>query len=134
VREVLRRAAQHRRAPDVDHLDSLLLADTVLPRHLLEGVEVDADEVEEVDAVLVERGQVGVDLAAGEDPGMDRRVQRLHAAAEHLGELGDALDARHVEAELLDVGGGAAARDELPAELGEPLDETVEAGLVPDRD
>ena len=65
---------------------------------------------------------------------MDARVERLHAAAEHLRELGHALDARHLEAELLEVRGRAAARDELAAELGEPPRELVEPRLVVDRD
>ena len=88
--EVLRRAAQHRRPADVDHLDRLLLADAVLARDLLERVQVDADEVEQLDPVLGERGQVGLDLAAGEDAGVDARVERLDPAAEHLRELGQA--------------------------------------------
>jgi hypothetical protein len=115
VREVLRRPAQHRRPADVDHLDGLLLADAVLPRHLLERVEVDAHEVEEADSLLVERNQVRIHLAPREDAGVDRRVKCLDAATEHLGEVGHALDTRHLQTELLDVRGGAATRDELPA-------------------
>ena len=67
VREVLRRAAQHRRAADVDHLDRLRLGDALLRRDLLEGIEVDADEVERLDAVLLERRDVVVAVAARED-------------------------------------------------------------------
>ena len=134
VGEVLRRAAQHRRPADVDHLDGLLLADAVLPRDLLERVQVDADEVEQLDPVLCERGQVGLDLASGEDAGVDVRMQRLHPAAEHLRELGQTLDRRHRQAELTDRVRRAAARDQLPVERGESLRERVEAGLVEHRD
>src|SRR5205807_2813296 len=55
VSEVLRGAAQHRRAADVDHLDGLLLANSVAARNLAEGIEVDADQVEWADVVLIER-------------------------------------------------------------------------------
>ena len=134
VREVLRGAAQHRRAADVDHLDGLLLADAVLAGDLLERVEVDADEVEQLDPVLGERGEIRLDLAPGEDAGVDARVERLHAAAEHLRELRQVLDPGHVEAELTDRVGGAAARDQLPVQRREPLRERVEPGLVEDRD
>ena len=129
--EVLRRAAQHRRPADVDHLDRLLLADAVLPRDLLERVQVDADEVEQLDPVLGERGEVGLDLAAGEDAGMDSGMEGLDAAAEHLGELGQVLDVRHRQAELADRVGGAPACDELPVERREPL-RKVSRGLVED--
>ena len=66
--------------------------------------------------------------------GVDARMERLHAAAEHLGEIGQRLDALDRQAEALEVAGGAAARDEAPAELGEPAREDVEAGLVEGRD
>ena len=41
-------------------------------------------------------------VAAGEDPGVDARVQRLDAAAEHLGHLRQRLDVRHLEPVLLE--------------------------------
>ena len=94
VGEVLRRAAQHRRAADVDHLDRLRLGHPAPRRDLLERIEVDADEVERLDPVLLERGDVVRLVAAGEDAGVDARVERLHAAAEHLRRGRDVLDAR----------------------------------------
>ena len=93
MREVLRRAAQHRRAADVDHLDGLRLGDALLSRDLLEGIEVDADEVERLDVLLLERCEIVVAVAAREDRRVDARMQRLHAAAEHLGRVGQRLDA-----------------------------------------
>ena len=93
VGEVLRRAAQHRRPADVDHLDRLLLADAVPRGDLVERVEVDADQVEQLDPVLGERRQVGLDVAPGEETRVDVRVERLHPTAEHLRELGQLVDA-----------------------------------------
>ncbi len=58
VREVLRGAAQHRRAADVDHLDRLLLGDAASRRDVGERIEVDADEVERLDPELLERRDV----------------------------------------------------------------------------
>src|SRR6478672_4781569 len=130
VAEVLRCAAQHRWTADVDHLDRLQFGDALLRRDLLERVEVDADEVERRDLVLRERGDVFRVVAAGQDAGVDAGVQCLDAAAEHLRELGQRLDPLHGQAELLEVGRGATARDELPAEVGKPAREDVEPCLV----
>jgi hypothetical protein len=134
VREVLRRRTQHRRAAHVDHLDRFLLAHAVARDDLRERVEVDAHEVERPDVVLVERRNVVLAVASREDPRVDARVQRLHAAAEHLRRLGHRLDLVHGEAELLQMRCGAAARYEIPAEVREPSRERVEAGLVEDGD
>ena len=67
VLEVLRRGAQHRRPADVDHLDGLLLAHVLPAGDLREGIEVDADEVERLDPVLLERLDVGLHVAPRED-------------------------------------------------------------------
>ena len=65
---------------------------------------------------------------------MDLRVQGLDPAAKHLGHVGQLVDGSDGEAELGDIGRGAAARDELDAELGEARGEPVEARLVEDGD
>ena len=106
----------------------------MLRRDRAEGIEVDADEVERLDLLLVERLEVVGAVAPGEDPAVDARVQRLHAAAEHLRRLRDVLDARDPEPLLLEERSGATARDELEAELVQPARELVEAGLVVDGD
>ena len=134
VGEVLGRAAQHRGPADVDHLDGLLLGRAEGRGDVGERVEVDADEVERLDPVLGERRQVLLVVAAGEDPGVDARVERLDAPAEHLRRLGQRLDVAHLQAELLEEGRRAAARDQLDAELVEAERERVEAGLVVDGD
>ena len=61
-------------------------------RHALERVEVHADQVDRLDLVLVQRVHVGALGADREQPGMDARVERLHAAVEDLGEAGVVLD------------------------------------------
>src|SRR6266404_1225707 len=134
VGEILRCTAQHRWAADVDHLDGLRFGDALLRGDLLERIEIDADEIEGLDLVLFERREIVVTVAAREDPSVDARVQRLDAAAEHLGRFGDRFDTPDGQTELFEVGGGAAARDELPAELGETTCEHVETGFVVRRD
>jgi hypothetical protein len=135
VREVLRRAAEHRRAADVDHLHGFLLADAVPTRDLAERIEVHADEVERLDVMFRERGSICIVIAAREDRGVDPWVQRLHTAAEHLGDTGQLLDAVDVDADLLlEVVGRAAAGDDVPPELREPAGEFFEPGLVVDGD
>ena len=50
------------------------------PGERRERIEVHADDVERLDPVLGERGAVLVQVEPGEDAGVNRRVERLHAA------------------------------------------------------
>ena len=123
------------RPPDVDHLDRLLLADAAPARDpAAERVQVDADEVEGPDPVLGQRRHVGPRPRGGRGCRHERAVSVFYPAAEHLRVLGQLLDPRHRETELLDRVGGAAACDQLPVERREPLRERVQPGLVPDGD
>jgi len=54
---------------------------------------------------------------------VDPRVQSLHSPAEELRDLGQVLDPRDVDPGLREMVGGAAARDDLDAQLGEALRE-----------
>src|SRR5215212_3120394 len=125
VGEVLCSPAQHCRAADVDHLDA------GLP---VERVEVHDDEVERLDLVLLQRGDVVVAVAARKDRRMDARVERFNAAAEHLRHLGQGLDMRALDAVLLQEGSRSSAGDDGDVELGEPAREVGEPGLVVNRD
>ncbi len=80
---VLRGGAQQCRAADVDQLDGLLLAHAA-PGGRSEGIKVDSDELERLDPVLVECGDVLGTVGAREDRCVDARVERLHTAAEQL--------------------------------------------------
>ena len=53
------------------------------------GIEVDADEVDRLDAVLLHRGDVLGVVAQGEQAAVDFGMQRLDPAVHHLGEAGD---------------------------------------------
>src|SRR2546423_247658 len=132
VREFFRRPRGPRRPADVDHLDGVLLADRAPRNDVLERIEVHADEVERLDVVLVQCGVVVGPVAARENRGVDPRVQRLDPAAEELGHLGQLLDRRHVDPELVQERGRAAARHELEVELREAPCELLEPALVVD--
>ena len=70
-------------------------------------------------------------VAAREDRGVDPRMERLHAAAEHLRDAGELFDAVHVEADLgLEEVGRPAARDEVEAELGQAARELLRGPLL----
>ena len=133
--EVLRCAAQHRRAADVDHLDGFLLAHAVAAGDFAERVEVHADDVERADLLIVQVCDVVGVVAAREDSCVDPGVKCLDAPAEHLGDTGELLDPLDVQAHfVLEEVRGAAARDELATEVGEPAREILQARLVVDGD
>ncbi len=81
-----------------------------------------------------ELGDVVAAAPPREDAGMDARVERLHAPAEHLREARELLHARDGEPGVGERGRGAAARDQLEPEVGETAGERHEAGLVVNRD
>src|SRR5207253_5601818 len=99
-----------------------------------ERIEVDADEVERLDVLVVERVHVLGDVAAREDAGVDPGVERLHAACEHLRSRRHLLHARDGDAVLLQLRRGASGGDDLPAEVDEPAGERLDVRLVVDRD
>ena len=87
-----------------------------------------------MDVVLVERGQVVRVVTAGEDRGVDPRVQCFDPASEQLRDLGQLLDARDLDPVLREVICSAAARDDLDAQLREPGRELGQSFLVVRRD
>ena len=114
--EVLRGAAQHRRAADVDVLDAGAEIGAGFHR-LLEGVQVHDDHVDHLDAVLGGFGHVLGVVALRQKPAVHHRVQGLHAAVHHLGEMRHLVDGGHRNARLGDDLRGTARRDDFRAEL-----------------
>ncbi len=88
---VLRGGADESDTADIDLLNSLGHRDVNLGNRVLEGVQVADDVVDLIDVllgkVLLVRGEV-----AGQDAGVDGRVEGLDAAGEHLGGLGNGRD------------------------------------------
>ena len=98
---VLRRRAQQGGPADVDLLDRVVPIHVEAADGLLEGIEVDADEVDRLDPVRGEVRDVLRDVATGEDAAVHGRVQRDDAMAEHLGEAGELLERDHRDAPSL---------------------------------
>ena len=128
--EVLGGGAQHGRAADVDVLDAGTEVGAGFNR-LLEGIEVHHHHVDHLDAVLFGLGHMLRVVALGKKAAVHRRVQRLHAAVHHLGELGNLVDGGNGNAGLCDNASRAARRDYLRTEfLGQRAGELDYAGLV----
>ena len=127
---VLRRRADHRRAADVDILNRFLER-AVRTRHgLLEGIEIHADDVDRINAVLLERRHVLGHRTTGEDARMDLGVERLHAAVEHFGEsrvVGHFLNVNPFAGEKLR---SAAGRKDVVSRLDEAAGELDDARLI----
>ena len=131
VREVLRRRADQRRAADVYLLDGLFERDAFAGHRLLEGVEVDDDHVNRLDAVLFEGAQVFGTLADGEDAAVYARVERLDATVQHFRKAGHVRHVAHFDSGLAQSSRAAGA-EELDAEAAQRARELDEAGLVRD--
>ena len=131
--EVLGRRADHRRPADVDVLDHLVLGDAAARRGRLERIEVHAHEVDELHVLLLGRLHVRRVVAQRQQPGVQPRVQRLHAAVHDLREAREVLDRADLEAGLLERGRRPAGGDQLDPELREPAREVDDARLVGDR-
>jgi hypothetical protein len=132
---VLRRRTQQRHPADVDHLDRLLERAIRVGHSLLERVQVHHHHVDRLDPVRFELPHMLGVVAVGQDAGVDRGVQRLHPAVEHLGIAGDVLDQRDRDAGLTQCPGRAAGGDDLDAEfVVQRAGEVDDAGLVVDTD
>ena len=134
VLEVFGGGADHGGAADVDVLDEFVDMDAGAGCGGLEGIEIDDDHVDRLEAVLGDGGLVlGVD-ADMEDAAVDLGMQGLDAAVKHLGKAGEIGDVADIQAGLAEGAGRAAGRDELDAEGGEGAGEIDQAGLIGDGD
>ena len=130
---VLGRGPNHGRSADIDGLDAGVERSTV-PHRLLEGVEVDRDQVDAGDPVRLQRRAVAGVIPAGENPAVDRRVQGLDPAVHDLGKAGMVGDVGHSDTRVADCPRGAAGRQDGDAPRRERRREGFQAGLVRDRD
>ena len=77
--------AHQRRAADVDLLDQVVEGDVRTGGRRLERVEVGDDDLERCDPRVAQLRAVVVAAQVREQAAVDRRMERLHAAVEHLG-------------------------------------------------
>ena len=82
----------------------------------LERVEVDDHQVDRLDALGLQRGEVVGDVAAGEDAAVQLGVERLDPAAEDLGLAGVGRDLGHLQAGLDQCRARAAAGQQVDPE------------------
>jgi len=100
---ILGRRAHHGRPADVDIFDGLGSGAAGARDRLAEGIQVDDHQVDTVDLMLGQLGGMGGVRAAGQDAGVDARVERLDAAVEDLGKAGDVGDGERRDAELAEM-------------------------------
>src|SRR5919107_1239526 len=131
--EVLRGGPQHRWSSDVYLLDSLLFG-SAAGDGLLEGIEVDADEVYRPDILLDELLYVIGVSQVGEDAAVDLGVQRLDPPAEYLGRARHLGDGNNLDSGFRERLCGPPGRDDLEPHPGEPPREVLDPPLVRYRD
>jgi hypothetical protein len=102
----------------------------VPPFATVERVEVGDEQVDGRD--VVPRHVVGVQVAPGQQPAVDARVQRLHPPVHHLGKAGVVGDLLHRHARGPQRRGRPARRQDLDAPRHERGREIDEARLVGD--
>ena len=130
VGPVLGSRAQHRRTADVDVLDGVLHLHVGPGDRLAERVEVHADHVDELDAVLAERLQVLGIVAAGQQAAVYFGMEGLDAAVADLREARHVADVDHLDAALPQQFHRAARGDDLPPEGTQFPGEIDNAGLI----
>ena len=122
---VLGGAADHGRAADVDVLDGVRQGAAGLCYRSGEGVEIDYDHVDGLDAMLGHNG--AVDVTATQDAAVDFRVQGLDPAVHHFREAGVVSDFNGLDALLAEQLVGAAGGEDfnaLGAQLAGKIDDT----------
>ena len=102
-----------RRSADVDVLDRLGQRNALFGDRLAEGIEVHADQIDELDAVGAQRLDVLLDVAARQQTAVHGRMKRLHAPVANLGEAGHVADGGDGKARVFKEFQRAAGGDEL---------------------
>ena len=131
---VLGGRADHAGPADIDVLDRLFERALGFRDRLLERVEVDADQVDRLDAVLAHGLDVFLLVPQAEQRAVDLRVQGLDPAVHHLGKAGDGIDAHDVDSRLRELLGRAPGADDLDPHLRQGVGETDDPGLVRNTD
>ena len=129
---VFRRAAQHRRAADVDFLDGLLQRDVRLGDGFLERIEVHHHQIDRRNVVFLGLGDVRGVVAALEQAAVDFRVQGLQSTVEKFRRAGEFRDVDDRQASFPQSHGGPAGGKEFDSHFVEFLRKFGQAGFVGD--
>ena len=127
---ILRRGAHQGRTADIDILDRFVAGDAGLRYRTLERIEVDDHQIDRLDSVILHLLLMARFGAAAQNSAVDFRMQRLHAAVEHLGKAGELFDRLDLHARRFERGLGASGRDQLDAAARERAREIREPALV----
>ena len=121
---------QHRRATDIDVLDSLSHLYALLGNGLTEWVEVDADHIDELDTILAQRLEVALQIATSQQTTVHLWVQGLYTTITDFWETCYIADADGLHSILLQKALGTACSDNLPAKRLQTADKLNQACLV----
>ena len=127
---VFRRRAEHRGSAYVDVLDGVCQSHVGLGHRGLERIEVDAYQIDQTYAVLLELSHVVVIVTTAQQGAVHLGVERLHAAAADLGESGDVADAGHLQTAVAEHLHCSAGGDDFPAHFLEGACEVHDSCLV----
>ena len=114
VRVVFGCSPQQGHAADVDLLDRGRQRHVGVRHSLLEGIEVDHDQVDRADSVLGQFVQISCGTA-GQDGAVDGWVQCLDPSPQNFRKSGDCLHRLHGQPGGSQLAGGPTAGDQLPA-------------------
>ena len=134
VGPVLGRRTQHRGAPDVDVLDGVLHLHAGFGNRFAERVEVDADHVDEPDAVLLQRPQMLGIVAARQQTAVHLGMEGLDPSVADFGESRHLADVQHFNTAVAQQFHRSARGDHLPAQLAQAPGELHDAPLVANTD
>ena len=124
VSVVLGRCPDHGRTADVNQLDPGVRRERVeIPNHQIDGHDAPGFQV----------GQVPGIGSVGQDPTVNRRVQRLNPAPKNLRGPGDLADLHHGHALVGQNRGRTPAGNQLPARFDKTACQVCDTSLVMDR-
>ena len=130
---ILRGGANHRRATNIDVFDHFI-AFRAFGHGLLEGIEIDDDEIDRADGVIGHCLRMFRIVTHGQQPAMDHRVQRLDPAIHHFGKTGEVRHVLHRKPGIAQRLGRAAGGDQFHAQPRQALPQFNQAALVGHRE
>ena len=130
---VLSRSANQRDTADVDLLDNGLLLGAAC-HGLLEGVEINDNQIDLGDSILRHLLAVALVVAAAQDTTEHAGVQSLDATTQDRGITRQVLNCRSLQTERVDESQRTARRIQLHATGSQRLDYFVQSVFIKDRD
>ena len=132
---VLRRAAQHRRAADVDVFNRFLQRHVRFGDGFAERIQVDHEQVDGLNIVFARLPLVPGVVTQMEQAAVDARMERLDAARKNLGKPGKIRQVAHGDASVAQGPGGATGGEDFHTHfLRQRTGKGQQAGLVGEGD